>query len=81
MNNHAWFKKQQKVFIAYADESNRNQFLVRKGKQYFHLSSQKEIQKLSLKQAYQIFLMISAKEVEFRGIGSFQNMDKGVGVK
>lgn len=78
---HAWFKSKKKVFIAYADETNKNQFLVRKGNQYFHLSSQREIRKLSLKQAYQIFLMISTREVAFRGIGSFQNIRKGAGVK
>ncbi|MFD2760429.1 hypothetical protein [Lentibacillus juripiscarius] len=77
----AWFKKQQKVFIAYADETNENQFLVRKGKQYFHLSSQKEVRKISLKEAYRIFLMISSREVVFRGIGSFENMQKGSAVQ
>ncbi|TMN20823.1 hypothetical protein [Lentibacillus cibarius] len=74
--SHAWFKKQKKVFIAYADETNENQFLVRKGKQYFHLSRRKEIKRLSQDEAYRIFRMISAKEVTFRGIGSFENMQK-----
>lgn len=74
----AWFKKQKKMFIAYADETNKNQFLVRKGKQYFHLSSQKEVTKISAKEAHYIFSLIFSKEVTFRGIGSFQNMDKGV---
>ncbi|QKY69350.1 hypothetical protein [Lentibacillus sp. CBA3610] len=77
---HASFKKQKRVFIAYADGA-KNQFLVRKGKQFFHLSSQSEMRKLSIKEAYQIFLMISTREVEFRGIGSFQNLRKGAGVK
>ncbi|MFC2946776.1 hypothetical protein [Virgibacillus sediminis] len=78
--SYVWFQKQKKVFIAFAGEDNKNQFLVRKGKQYFHLSGEKEVRKLSLKEAYQIFLLISTKEVEFRGIGSFQNMNKGVEV-
>ncbi|OZU89062.1 hypothetical protein CIL03_08585 [Virgibacillus indicus] len=73
-------KKKKKVFIAYTDEQKKNQFLVRKGERFFHLSSQKEIRKLSLKEAYLIFLMITAKELEFRGTGSFVKMGKG-GIK
>ncbi|WP_067728838.1 hypothetical protein [Oceanobacillus damuensis] len=70
-------KEQKKMFIAYADEQRKNQFLVRKGRRYFLLNNRKEMRKLSPKEAYQIFLMITAKQLKFRGIGSFQTMKKG----
>lgn len=71
-------KKQKKVYIAFANRQKRNQFLVRKGRRYYLLNDQKELRKISAKEAHLVFHMITAGKVKFRGMGSFENMRKGV---
>lgn len=67
------FKKPEKNFVAYADKCGRNEFLVRTGKNYYILTSQKNIHNVSAEYAERTLKLIKEQVLTFRGMGSFQN--------
>lgn len=66
------FKKNKRVYIAYADQQGNNEFLIRDGKSYFVLTSQKNVFPISANEAYQTLKLISNEVLPFRGVGSFK---------
>lgn len=66
-------QKPEQNFVAYADKIGRNEFLVRKGKNYYILTSQKELHNISAQYAERTLKLIKEQVLTFRGMGSFNN--------
>ena len=68
------FKKNKRVYVAYADYYGRNEFLIRNGSNYYVLTSQRTLNHVSADDAYITLKLIHEKILSFRGVGSFKKV-------
>jgi len=65
------FKKPKKVYVAYADSKGGNEMLIRDGRNFFVLTSQKDIFPISASDASRILKLVKEQVLQYRGSGSF----------
>src|SRR5699024_1375466 len=68
------FKKNKRVYVAYADYYGRNEFLIRNGCNYYVLTSHRTLNPVSADDAYNTLKLIHEKILSFRGVGSFKKV-------
>lgn len=74
------FSEPKRVYVAYADQEGRNEFLIRDGKRYFVLTSRQKVFPISAYDAYRTLKLIEEQILSYRGFGKFMDNIK-IGMK